>query len=42
MLPDPFIIKNCGKYSTEQFDRLIGMLKAAGSDFKQACEVAAD
>ncbi len=42
VLPDPFIIKNCGEYSTEQFDRLIGMLKAAGSEFKQACEVSAD
>lgn len=42
VLPDPFIIKNCGEYSVEQFDRLIGMLKAAGSEFKQACQVSAD
>ncbi|MBQ9088389.1 MAG: polysaccharide deacetylase family protein [Lentisphaeria bacterium] len=42
VLPDPFIIKNCGEYSIEQFDRLIGMLKAAGSEFKQACQVSAD
>lgn len=42
VLPDPFIIKNCGDYSIEQFDRLIGMLKAAGAEFKQACQVTAD
>ena len=39
VLPDPFIIKNCGEYSAQQFDRLIGMLKDYGSTFKQASEV---
>ena len=42
VLPDPFIIKNCGEYSAQQFDRLVGMLKDYGSVFKQAGEVTVD
>ena len=40
VLPDPFIIKNCGKYATEQFEVLVGMLKDMGADFYMAKEVA--
>ena len=36
VLPDPFIVKNCGQYSAEQFDRLIMLLKEAGSVFSTA------
>jgi hypothetical protein len=40
VLPDPFIIKNCGKYAAEQFDLLIQKLKERGSDFYRACDLA--
>jgi hypothetical protein len=36
VLPDPFIVKNCGQYSADQFDRLITLLKEAGSVFSTA------
>ena len=39
VLPDPFIIKNCGEYAAQQFDRLIQMLKDAGSKFYRACDL---
>ena len=39
VLPDPFIIKNCGKYAAQEFDRLIQMLKDAGSSFYRACDL---
>ncbi|MBR1952837.1 MAG: hypothetical protein IKA32_09685, partial [Lentisphaeria bacterium] len=40
VLPDPFIIKNCGQYATEQFDVLISMLKDMGAEFFMAKDVA--
>lgn len=36
VLPDPFIIKNCGQYAAEQFDELIQKLKDLGSVFTTA------
>jgi peptidoglycan/xylan/chitin deacetylase (PgdA/CDA1 family) len=36
VLPDPFIIKNCGEYAAEQFDVLIQKLKDFGSEFSTA------
>jgi len=36
VLPDPFIIKNCGQYSLEQFDILVQRLKDLGSVFTTA------
>ena len=36
VLPDPFIIKNCGPYAAEQFDLLIQKLKDLGSVFTTA------
>ena len=39
VMPDPFIIKNCGPYATEQLDVLIDFLKARGSEFLQARQV---
>ncbi len=40
VLPDPFIIKNCGEYAAEQFDLLIQKLKERGSEFYRACDLA--
>lgn len=37
--PDPFIIKNCGKYALEQLDMLIDLLKNIGADFKRAIDI---
>ncbi len=42
VLPDPFIVKNCGDYSAKEFDRLVGMLKAAGSEFYHAGQITVD
>ena len=39
VLPDPFIIKNCGEYSLREFDRLVSMLKDFGAEFHQAREI---
>jgi peptidoglycan/xylan/chitin deacetylase (PgdA/CDA1 family) len=39
VLPDPFIIKNCGEYAAEQFDVLIQKLKDFGSEFSTAGEI---
>ena len=36
VLPDPFIIKNCGHYAADQFDLLIQKLKDLGSVFSTA------
>ncbi|MCQ2379440.1 MAG: polysaccharide deacetylase family protein [Victivallaceae bacterium] len=36
VLPDPFIVKNCGDYSAREFDRLISMLLDRGAKFYQA------
>lgn len=41
VLPDPFIIKNCGLYAAEQLDKLISLLKAEGSSFHQAGQIEA-
>ncbi|MHC4871622.1 MAG: polysaccharide deacetylase family protein [Planctomycetota bacterium] len=38
--PDPFIIKNCGKYAEKQFDILISELKERGAEFYQAKSLA--
>ena len=42
VLPDPFIIKNCGEYSAVQFERLIEMLQNAGYEFYQAGDITVD
>ena len=42
VLPDPFIIKNCGDYSAEQFERLVIMLQEAGAEFYQASQINMD
>lgn len=39
VLPDPFIIKNCGEYAAEQFDIMISMLKELGAEFYQARQI---
>lgn len=36
VIPDPFIVKNCGPYAAEQLDALIGALLARGTQFLQA------
>jgi hypothetical protein len=41
VLPDPFIIKNCGPYAVEQFDLLLSSLKAVGAEFYQAKDITA-
>ena len=41
VLPDPFIIKNCGEYAAEQFDMMISMLKELGTEFCQAKQIEA-
>ncbi|NCC69587.1 MAG: hypothetical protein EOM14_15620 [Clostridia bacterium] len=38
--PDPFIVKNCGRYAAGQFDRLVGMLRDRGAVFLQAGQAA--
>jgi peptidoglycan-N-acetylglucosamine deacetylase len=40
VLPDPFIIKNCGEYGAQQFELLVEKLKAIGAEFYQAKELA--
>jgi peptidoglycan/xylan/chitin deacetylase (PgdA/CDA1 family) len=42
VLPDPFIVKNCGDHALEQFDLLLAGLKARGAIFRTAAEIAAD
>jgi hypothetical protein len=39
VMPDPFIIKNCGKYAAEQLDLLIARLKKTGAEFYQARQI---
>jgi hypothetical protein len=39
VMPDPFIIKNCGKYAAEQLDMLIARLKKNGAEFYQARQI---
>jgi len=40
VLPDPFIIKNCGQAAIQELDKLIGMLKERGCVFAQARQLA--
>ena len=40
VLPDPFIIKNCGDYAVRELDKLVKMMKDAGIRFFQASQVA--
>jgi len=40
VLPDPFIVKNCGPYALEQFDLLLGGLRDRGAAFRTAAEIA--
>ncbi len=42
VLPDPFIVKNCGDYAVQELDRLIKMLKERGSEFYQAGQITID
>lgn len=42
VLPDPFIIKNCGDYAASELDKLIKMMKDSGIEFCQASQVAID
>jgi len=39
VMPDPFIIKNCGEYAAEQLDILIARLKKIGAEFYQARQI---
>ncbi len=41
VIPDPFIVKNCGEYAVEQLDALIGALRARGVRFLRAADAAA-
>ena len=41
VMPDPFIIKNCGQYAGEQLDILIERLKELGAEFYQARRITA-
>ena len=40
VIPDPFIVKNCGPYATEQLEALVTALLARGTEFLQAREAA--
>jgi peptidoglycan/xylan/chitin deacetylase (PgdA/CDA1 family) len=40
VIPDPFIVRNCGPYAAEQLDLLVGKLLARGTRFVQAREAA--
>jgi peptidoglycan/xylan/chitin deacetylase (PgdA/CDA1 family) len=40
VLPDPFIVKNCGDYALEQFDFLLEGLRERGAQFQTAAEIA--
>ena len=42
VLPDQFILKNCGDYAKEQLMVLIDLLKERGAEFLQARQVAAE
>jgi peptidoglycan-N-acetylglucosamine deacetylase len=39
VLPDPFIVKNCGPYALAQLDSLISLLKNRGADFRRARDI---
>ena len=40
VVPDPYLIKNCGDYAVEQMDRLFEMLQERGAQFFQARQIA--
>jgi len=40
VLPDPFIVKNCGEPALEQFDALLDGLRARGAQFLTAAQIA--
>jgi peptidoglycan/xylan/chitin deacetylase (PgdA/CDA1 family) len=40
VIPDPFLVRNCGPYAVEQFDVLVGELLGRGTRFLQAREAA--
>jgi len=40
VIPDPFMVKNCGPYAVDQLDKLIGALLMRGTQFMQAKEAA--
>jgi hypothetical protein len=40
VLPNPFIVKNCGQYALEQFDLLLAGLRERGATFCTASEIA--
>lgn len=42
VLPDPFIVRNCGDYALQQLGALIDGLKKRGATFRTAAEIAAD
>ncbi len=42
VLPDPFIVKNCGDVACQEFDKLLTGLKQRGGDFKTAAQIAAE
>ena len=39
VVPDPFIVKNCGRYAAGQLERLVEELKRLGGTFHQAREM---
>ena len=40
VLPDEYLIKNCGNYAVEQLEKVIDYLKDMGSTFMEARELA--
>lgn len=40
VLPDPFIVKNCGDVALRELDHLLAGLKARGAQFKTAAQIA--
>ena len=40
VIPDPFIVKNCGQYAAEQLDILIPELQNRGAEFMPARQAA--
>ena len=39
VIPDEFIVKNCGEYALGQLEKLIDLLKPKGSEFITAEEI---
>jgi len=40
VMPDPFIVKNCGEYAVRELDSLIEMMKDRGAKFAMAKDMA--